>query len=105
VNGQTRRFETFSFLPPLTEEEIAAQVRHILDRGLIPAIEYTTDPRSRNVFWSMWKLPLFDSRTVEDVVSEVEACAEDHPDSYVKLVGYDRRKQGQVVAFVMRRPR
>jgi ribulose-bisphosphate carboxylase small chain len=92
------------FLPPLTEQEVAAQVRSILDRGLIPAIEHTSDPDPRHVYWSIWKLPLFDARTVQDVMQEVEGCAEAHPDSHVKLVGYDPRRQGQAIAFVVRHP-
>ena len=32
------RLETFSYLPDLTAEEVAAQVRSVLDRGLVVGI-------------------------------------------------------------------
>ena len=70
----------------------------------MPAIEYTTDPGPRNVYWSMWKLPLFDARTADEVLAEVDACAAAHPEAYVKLIGYDPKRQGQVASFVVRRP-
>jgi ribulose-bisphosphate carboxylase small chain len=99
-----KRLETFSFLPPLTAAETAAQVDRILERGLVPAIEHTAEPGPRNVYWSMWKLPLFEARTSEEVLSEVEACVAAHPADYVKLIGYDPKRQGQVASFVVRRP-
>jgi ribulose-bisphosphate carboxylase small chain len=100
----TRRLETFSFLAPLTDEEIALQIAGILEHALVPAIEHAADPGPRSVYWSMWKLPLFDARTAGDVLSEIEACAAANPQDYVKLIGYDPKRQGQVASFVVRRP-
>ena len=51
---------TFSFLPDLTDEQIAAQVRYALGHGWAIAIEYTDDPHPRNAYWDMWGPPLFD---------------------------------------------
>ena len=98
------RLETFSYLPPLTDEQIAAQTGSILERGLIPAIDHTTDPGPRNRYWSLWRLPLFDRPTPEEVLAEVEACARANPDAYVRLTGYDPKRGGQVAGFVVRRP-
>ena len=100
----TRRLETFSFLAPLTDEETALQIDNILKQGLVPAIEHTSAPGPRSVYWSMWKLPLFEVRTAGEVLSEIEACAAAHPQDYVKLIGYDPKRQGQVASFVVRRP-
>src|SRR5205085_12568456 len=44
---------TFSYLPDLTDEEIAAQVRYAVDRGWALAVEYSDDPHPRNVYWEM----------------------------------------------------
>ena len=98
------RLETFSYLPPLSNETVARQVEYILRQGLIPAVEHTAEPGPRNVYWSMWGLPMFGARSVEDVLATVAACAEAHPDQYVKVIGYDPRRQGQVASFVVRRP-
>jgi ribulose-bisphosphate carboxylase small chain len=104
VTTANRRLETFSYLPPLTDEQVTAQTGSILERGLIPAIEHTTEPGPRNTYWSLWKLPLFDARTPEAVLAEVEACARANPHAYVRLSGYDPKRQGQVASFVIRRP-
>jgi ribulose-bisphosphate carboxylase small chain len=102
--GSTQRMETFSYLPPFSEGQLAAQIDYILGNGLAPAIEYAADPGPRSVYWSMWKLPMFDVTTADEVLSEIAACAEAHPDSFVKLNGYDPKRQGQVASFVVRHP-
>lgn len=104
MSTNARRLETFSYLPALTDGQVAAQIGSILKRELIPAIEHSTDPEPRNIYWSLWKLPLFDARTPEAVLAEVEACARDHPDAYVRVSGYDPKRGGVVMSFVVRRP-
>jgi ribulose-bisphosphate carboxylase small chain len=99
-----KRLETFSYLPTFSEEETAAQVRHIVERGLVVAIEHTEAPDPRSPYWTLWKLPLFDVRDPELVLADLDACRREHPDSYVKVVGYDAGQQGQVVSFVVHRP-
>ena len=98
------RHETFSYLPKLTDAEIEAQIRSILDRGLVVAIEHTREPSPYDHYWTLWKLPLFAITDPVDVLSEVEECRREHPDAYIRLNGYDRRRQGQVLAFVVHRP-
>ncbi len=100
----TMRLETFSYLPRLTDEQVARQVEHILHQDLVPAIEYTLEPRPRSVYWSMWGLPMFEVRSVEQVIAALAACAEANPGAFVKLIGYDPRRQGQVASFVVHRP-
>ncbi|MGZ5212319.1 MAG: ribulose bisphosphate carboxylase small subunit [Actinomycetota bacterium] len=100
----TRRLETFSYLPPLSDDELELQVGSILERRLVPAIEFAVDPGPRTVYWSMWKLPMFDATTAGEVLAEVDACAHAHPEAFVKLAGYDAKRQGQVASFVVRRP-
>ena len=36
-----RFFETFSYLPPLTDEQISKQVDYIINQGLIPCLEFS----------------------------------------------------------------
>ena len=98
--------ETFSYLPPLTDGELRAQIANLLDRQLIPAIEFAERPTARDSYWQMWKLPLVHRPSDPDeVLTELDACSAANPDAQVKLVGYDSVRQGQVVAFVVRRPR
>jgi ribulose-bisphosphate carboxylase small chain len=97
------RFETFSYLPAMSETEREAQIASLLARGLIPAIEYHERPRPRDHYWRMWNLPMFEARSAGEVIAEIDACAAEHPDAYIKVLGYDSTRQGQS-AFVVRRP-
>jgi ribulose-bisphosphate carboxylase small chain len=99
---------TFSFLPDLTDEQIAAQVRYALGHGWAISIEYTDDPHPRNSYWDMWGLPMFDLQ-VEDVglvMRDVRACREAHPTHYVKLIAYDASygRQTTALSFIVSRP-
>lgn len=99
---------TFSFLPDLTDEQIAAQVVYALDHGWAMSVEYTDDPHPRNSYWEMWGQPLFDLRVdeVDQVVREVRACREAHPDHYIKLIAFDASlgRQTTALGFIVNRP-
>lgn len=97
---------TFSFLPALSDDEIGAQVQYALDNGWSLSIEHTDDPHPRNVYWSMWGMPLFDRRSPADVLDEMNACRRANPDRYIRVSAYDRRKGRQTTAFsfIVNRP-
>ncbi len=97
--------ETFSYLPPLNEDQIKAQINYILENNWIPGIEFTDDPSPSNAYWNFWKLPLIQCHTVDDVLEELYACQQKHPQSYIKITGYDNIRQGQVLAFVAYKPK
>ena len=98
---------TFSYLPDLTDEEIAAQVAYCVGRGWAMAVEYTDDPHPRNVYWEMWGLPYFDVDDPEAVVGEVNRCREANPGHYIRLTAYDASlgRQTTALAFIVNRPR
>ena len=96
--------ETFSYLPPMTDEQITAQIQYILDNGWFPGVEYTNDPGPQNSYWNFWKLPFFNAKKTEDVLAEINACKKVNPNSYIKITGYDNIRQGQVLSFVVYRP-
>ena len=98
------RLETFSYLPELSGEQLAQQVRSILGRHLVVGIEYTTAPDPFDHYWTMWKLPLLDAHDPAVVLAELDACRRANPSAYIKVNGYDRARQGQVVSFVAARP-
>lgn len=98
------KLETFSYLPPMTEEEVRRQVEYVVAQGLIPAVEYTARPRADLVYWTMWDLPMVGVKDADAVMAELAACRAAHPDCYIKVVGYDARRQCQVVSFVAYRP-
>ncbi len=96
----------FSYLPPLTEEQIRAQVRYMIDNGWAVAIEFTDDPHPRNVYWTMWGLPMFDIKDAAAVMAEIAACRKTHGNCYIKVNGFDPSplRQGQVLSFIVHRP-
>ncbi len=95
---------TFAYLPALTMQQILRQVHYLLQQGLVPAIEYVDKPTAREHYWTMWKLPLFEARAAQDVLAEIEACKAANPSAYIKLIGYNRRRQTQAVSIVVHRP-
>jgi ribulose-bisphosphate carboxylase small chain len=98
------RLETFSYLPELTAEEVEAQVRSILDRDLVVAIEHTRRVDPRDHYWTLWKLPLFDVHDPELALAAIQDCRRANPGDYVRVNGYDSKRQGQVTSFVVYRP-
>ncbi len=99
-----RRFETLSYLPPLTDAQILKQVAYILDQGYIPAVEFSDDSEPTQHFWTLWKLPLFKARTPQEVMQEVDSCRSDYRDCYIRVVGFDNIKQCQVLSFIVHKP-
>jgi ribulose-bisphosphate carboxylase small chain len=97
---------TFSFLPPLSREQIAAQIQYCLDRGWAVSVEYTDDPHPRNTFWEMFGQPMFDVRDAAGVMVEVERALAELPDCYVKVNGFDASIGWETVrlSFIVGRP-
>ena len=100
---KSRKFETFSYLPEMGDEDIRKQVQFIVSKGWNPAIEHTEPENAFNHYWYMWKLPMFGETDVDKVVAEAEACHKANPDNHVRLVGYDNFKQSQGAAMVIYR--
>jgi ribulose-bisphosphate carboxylase small chain len=99
---------TFSFLPDLTDEQIAAQIRYALEHEWAMSVEYTDDPHPRNAYWDLWGLPQFDltSDDVDVVMRDVRSCREAHPQHYVKVTAYDASygRQTTALSFIVNRP-
>merc|ERR1711966_573095 len=77
-----KMFETFSFLPPLSDAEISKQVQYLLNNGWAPCIEFEDSAHAYtdghawanmdtsinagyydNRYWVMWKLPMYGCQT------------------------------------------
>ena len=98
---------TFSYLPDLTDEQIAKQVQYALDNEWPISLEYTTDPHPRNAYWEMHGLPMFDVRDTAAVMAELQRARDAHPNAYVKLNAYDARygRQTTALSFIINRPK
>ncbi len=97
----SRKYGTFSYLPPMTTEQIRKQVEYIVSRGWNPAIEHVEPEHASDHYWYMWKLPMFGETDVDRILAEAEACHKAHPGHLVRLIGYDNYKQTQGAAMVI----
>ncbi|MEY3404428.1 MAG: hypothetical protein RLZZ86_4050 [Cyanobacteriota bacterium] len=91
-----RRYETLSYLPPLSDAQIAKQVQYILNQGYIPAIEFNETSEPTELYWTMWKLPLFGAKS--------QGCRSQYSNCYIRVVGFDNIKQCQVLSFIVHKP-
>ncbi len=99
-----RRYETLSYLPPLSDAQIAKQIQYILNQGYIPAIEFNEISEPTEFYWTLWKLPLFNARTTQEVLNEVQACRSQFSNNYIRVVGFDNIKQCQILSFIVHKP-
>jgi len=100
---QSRKFETFSYLPDMDKDQIRRQVEYIVRQGWQPAIEHTEPENASSDFWYMWKLPMFGETDVDTILAEADRCHEQYPDHHVRLIGYDPYAQSLGTAMVIYR--
>lgn len=99
-----RRFETLSYLPPLSDAQISRQLQYILDNGYIPGVEFSESSAPEQHYWTMWKLPLFNATTTNEILSEIKACRSEYSNCYIRVMGFDNVKQCQVLSFIVHKP-
>ena len=99
-----RRYETFSYLPPLTDAQIARQIQYTIENGFIPCVEFNEDSAAETYYWTMWKLPLFNVTSPQEVLSEVQQCRSEYGNCYIRVVAFDNVKQCQVMSFIVHKP-
>eukprot|EP00242_Pyramimonas_sp_CCMP2087_P000677 CAMPEP_0198229802 /NCGR_PEP_ID=MMETSP1445-20131203/114309_1 /TAXON_ID=36898 /ORGANISM="Pyramimonas sp., Strain CCMP2087" /LENGTH=126 /DNA_ID=CAMNT_0043910277 /DNA_START=140 /DNA_END=520 /DNA_ORIENTATION=+ len=73
-------FETLSFLPPLSQQDIAKQIQYIVGKGWTPCLEFAAPEVAMTVDTSTF------------------------PGSYIRVAGFDSDKQVQQVSFIVHRP-
>jgi ribulose-bisphosphate carboxylase small chain len=97
---------TFSFLPELTDAQIARQIEYCLGNGWAVSVEYTDDPHPRNTYWEMFGAPMFDVRDAAAVMTEVSACRKTFPGHYIKVNAFDssRGRESLRLSFIVGRP-
>jgi ribulose-bisphosphate carboxylase small chain len=98
---------TFSYLPPLSDTQIKAQVQYAIDNDWALSVEFTDDPHPRNFLWDMWGLPMFDMRDPAAILLEIQRCRDAYPARYIRVNAYDRRlgRQTTALSFIVQRPK
>ncbi|KAG9448951.1 hypothetical protein H6P81_008916 [Aristolochia fimbriata] len=110
-----KKFETLSYLPPLTDDQLFKQVEYLLREGWIPQIEfckigfvYREHARSPGYYdgryWTMWKLPMFGCNDPAYVLKELKECIKEYPDYFARIISYDNVRQVQCHMFIAYRP-
>lgn len=106
------RPETYGYLPPLSNQQVEAQVQHALSMGYIPHVEYTEMANSAEFYWKNWQLkpmrldpvgkptPL----TASQVLNHLESCGRRHPYATVRFAAYCPRTRTTEMAFVVKTP-
>ena len=96
----------FSFLPDLTDAEIAMQIDYGLKKGYAWSIEYTDDPHPRNTYWDMYGHPNFDLEDAAGMLMELKGCRQAFPNHYIRMLAFDstRGVETVVMSFIVNRP-
>lgn len=96
----------FSFLPDLTDAEIAMQIEYGLKKGYAWSVEYTDDPHPRNTYWEMFGHPMFDLKDAAGVMLELSACRKTFPNHYIRMMAFDSTRNTESIAmsFIVNRP-
>merc|ERR1711997_146245 len=111
-----KKYECLSYLPPLSDEDIAKQVVYLVNQGWSPCIEFAAQEEAdtnqlffagpalyENRYWTMWKLPMFGCQSGDEVLKEIEECQKEYPGYRVRVVGFDRVRQVQMAGFIVRK--
>jgi ribulose-bisphosphate carboxylase small chain len=96
----------FSFLPDLTDVQIAAQLEYALSHGWALGVEYTDDPHPRNTYWEMYGQPMFDTRDARAILREIAACRASFPSHYIRVTAFDSTRGWETprMSFIVNRP-
>jgi ribulose-bisphosphate carboxylase small chain len=97
----------FSFLPPLTDTQITAQIKYALGRGWALSVEYTDDPHPRNTYWEMFGAPMFDLKDPAGILMEVNSCRKTFPNHYIRVMAFSsvRGVESPTMSYIVNRPK
>ncbi len=97
----------FSFLPPLTDTQITAQIKYALSRGWALSVEYTDDPHPRNTYWEMFGAPMFDLKDPAGILMEVNNCRKTFPNHYIRVMAFSsvRGVESPTMSYIVNRPK
>lgn len=96
----------FSFLPPLTDKQILAQIKYSLNKNWAIGIEYTDDPHPRNTYWEMFGNPMFDLKDPAGILIEINNCRKTFPNHYIRVTAFnaDRGIESPSMSYIVNRP-
>ncbi|KAE9605689.1 hypothetical protein Lal_00025070 [Lupinus albus] len=111
-----KKYETLSYLPPLSTESLAKEVDYLIRNGWVPCLEFELEHgfvyREHNSspgyydgrYWTMWKLPMFGCTDSAQVLKELDEAKTEYPNSFIRIIGFDNKRQVQCVSFIAYKP-
>ncbi|XAR52411.1 Ribulose-bisphosphate carboxylase [Bertholletia excelsa] len=111
-----KKFETLSYLPTLNDQQLIKEIEYLLRKGWVPCLEFSITGgfvfREHNRspgyydgrYWTMWKLPMFGCTDPVQVMKELEEVKKEYPDAFVRIIGFDNRRQVQCISFIAYKP-
>ncbi|KAI8527668.1 hypothetical protein RHMOL_Rhmol12G0093800 [Rhododendron molle] len=111
-----KKYETLSYLPPLSIESLAKEINYLIIKGWVPCIEFdvqgglvTRDHHKSpgyydGRYWTMWKLPMYGCTDPAQVLSEVEEAKKEYPEAFIRIIGFDNVRQVQCISFLVYKP-
>ena len=109
-----KKYETLSYLPQLSNDDIRKQIEYMVRNGWTPCLEFSDDGdiylNTRmgpgyydNRYWTLYKLPMFGCRDGNEVITEIDNCKREYPQAKIRVLGFDSVKQVQTTGFIVRK--
>jgi ribulose-bisphosphate carboxylase small chain len=97
----------FSYLPDLSDAQIAKQIEYALNKNWAVGIEYTDDPHPRNTYWEMFGNPMFDLKDPAGALLEINHCRKTFPNHYVRVTAFDSTQgvESPRMSYLVNRPK
>ncbi|KAK6793484.1 hypothetical protein RDI58_006937 [Solanum bulbocastanum] len=111
-----KKYETLSYLPDLSEEQLLKEIQYLLNKGWVPCLEFETEHgfvyREHHKspgyydgrYWTMWKLPMFGCTDAVQVLAEVQEAKKAYPQAWIRIIGFDNVRQVQCISFIAYKP-
>lgn len=107
------RFETFAFLPPLSQTQVEAQITHALNSSWAPLIEFAENPNSADFYWRQWPITpaKFNATTgkpeassAANISAQIDSCARRNPYAFIRFSAYNPHTRQTALSFIAKTP-
>lgn len=99
----SKKFEAFSYLPPMTDEQLQKQLDYLVAQDLDCVVEHVEPARASETYWYMWKLPYFGNRDRAALNAAIAECHQANPGHHVRVSGIDKKRQTVRFSLVVHR--
>merc|ERR1712159_934494 len=112
--NNARKYETLSYLPQLSNDDIRKQIEFMIRNNWTPCLEFSDDGdiylNTRmgpgyydNRYWTMYKLPMFGCTDPTEVIREIDNCKKEFQNAKIRVLGFDAIRQIQTSGFIVRK--